>query len=78
MIPATVVTEDLFLSILYTFEKFALFLYEICFVELRRKILPVQIRAQTRYHIFASCIRGSLFLLMQDTNAEHLLIENST
>jgi hypothetical protein len=37
----------------------------------------VQIRAQTRYHIWASCIHGSLFLSTQDTNAEHLLIENS-
>jgi hypothetical protein len=46
--------------------------------ELLRKILPVQIRAQTRYHIWASFIHGRLFLLMQDTNAEHLLIENLT
>jgi hypothetical protein len=32
MIPATVVTEDLFLSILHTAEKFAPFSYEIFYV----------------------------------------------
>jgi hypothetical protein len=56
----------------------AIFIWNIlCFAELQRKILQVPIRAQTRYHICASCIHGSLFLLTQDTNAEHLLIENS-
>jgi hypothetical protein len=33
----------------------------LCFAELRRKILPVQITAQTRNHIWASCIHGGLF-----------------
>jgi hypothetical protein len=41
-------------------------------------LLPVQIKAQTRYHIWASFIHGGLFLLTQDTIAEHLIIENST
>jgi hypothetical protein len=42
--------------------------------------LPVQIRALARYHICASFIHDGLILLTQeqDTNAEHLLIENST
>jgi hypothetical protein len=48
-----------------------------CFPEMIRKILPVQIRAQTRYHIWASFIHGGLFLLKQDTTAGHI-IENST
>jgi hypothetical protein len=66
--------------VLYTVEKFAPFSYEIFYVLLncREKILPVQIRAQTRYHICASCIHGSFFLLTQDTNAKHILIENWT
>jgi hypothetical protein len=73
---ATVSTEDLFHSNLYTVKKFAQFSYKIPhFAELLRKILPVQIRAQTRYHIWASFIRGGLFLLTQDTNAVHFLIE---
>jgi hypothetical protein len=64
---------------LYTVEKIrANFVQNtLYFAELQRKILPVQIRAQTRYHNWASFIHGGLFLLPQDTNAEHLLIENS-
>jgi hypothetical protein len=41
------------------------------------KILPVQIRAQPRYHTWASFIHGGLFLLKQVTKATHLLIEKS-
>jgi hypothetical protein len=48
------------------------------FAELLNKILPVQIRAQTRYHVWASFNHGGLFLLTQDTNAEHILTKNST
>jgi hypothetical protein len=48
------------------------------FAEMLRKILPVQIRAQTRYRIWASFIHGGLVLLTQVTTAEHLIIENST
>jgi hypothetical protein len=41
----------------------AIFIWNIlCFAELRGKILPVQIRAQTRNHIWVFCIHGSLFL----------------
>jgi hypothetical protein len=50
----------------------------LCFAELLRKFLPVQIRAETRYHIFAFLIHGRLILLTQDTSAEHLKIENCT
>jgi hypothetical protein len=50
---------DLFFRIFYTVEKIrAIF---VCFAELRRKILPVQIRAQIRNHICASCIHDSYF-----------------
>jgi hypothetical protein len=45
---------------------------------LQRKSLPVQIRAQIRYRIWAFFIHGGLFLSTQDTSAEHLIIENST
>jgi hypothetical protein len=36
------------------------------FAELLSKILPEQIRAQTRYHIWASFIHVGLFSLTQD------------
>jgi hypothetical protein len=78
---ATVLTEeeDLFHNNLYTVEKFEPFSYKkLCFSELQRKLLPVQIRAQTRYRICAFFIHGGLFLSTQDTSAEHLIIENST
>jgi hypothetical protein len=65
---------------MYTVEKFrAIFVQNtLCFAELLRKILPVQIRAQTNFGIWASFIHGGLFLLTQDNTAEHLIIKNST
>jgi hypothetical protein len=72
-------TEDLFHSNLCTVEKCVPFSSKIlCFAELQREILPVQIRAQTRYRNWASFIHGGLFLLTQDTTGEHLIIENLT
>jgi hypothetical protein len=72
--------EDLFHSNFYTIRKIrAIFIQNTPhFAELLRKIVPVQIRAQTRDHIWESFIHDGLFLLTQDTNTEHLLIENST
>jgi hypothetical protein len=43
----------------------------LCFAELQRNFLPVQIRAQTRYRICAFFIHRGLFLSTQGTSGEH-------
>jgi hypothetical protein len=68
------------LSILYIVEKYAPFSYKIFYDLLisGEKFYQCKSEHKPGYHICASCMHGSLFLLIQDTNAEHLIIENST
>jgi hypothetical protein len=77
---ATLSTEDLFHSNLYTVEKFPPFSYQILYVLLNSKQNFYQCKSELKPGtVFVHfVIHGGLFSSTQDTSADHLIIENST